>query len=65
MLMFGLGDKPTVNLIIEKDIVSTLSFDQLQLIETSISYNKPIDAPIKKGDKLGSIEIKISGKKNL
>ena len=59
-----LGNKSTVNLIIEKDIVSTLSFDQLQLIETSISYNKPTDAPINKGDKLGSIEIKISGKKN-
>jgi D-alanyl-D-alanine carboxypeptidase (penicillin-binding protein 5/6) len=37
----------------------------LQLIETSISYNKPINAPISKGDKLGSMEIRIPGKKNL
>ena len=60
-----LGNKSTINLVIEKDIISTVSFDQLQLIETSISYNKPINAPIKKGDKLGSMLIKIAGKKDL
>jgi len=60
-----LGNKSTVNLLIDKDIVSTISFDQLQLIETSISYNKPINAPIKKGDRLGSMLIKIAGKKDL
>ena len=60
-----LGNKSTVNLLIDKDIVSTISFDQLQLIETSISYNKPINAPIKKGDRLGSMLIRISGKKDL
>ena len=60
-----LGDKPTINLVIDKDIVSTISFDQLQLIETSITYNKPINAPIKKGDRLGSMLIKIVGKKDL
>ena len=60
-----LGDKPTINLVIDKDIVSTISFDQLQLIETSIAYNKPINAPIKKGDRLGSMLIKIVGKKDL
>ena len=60
-----LGNKSTINLIVDKDIISTLSFDQIQLIKSSIAYNKPIDAPIKKGDKLGSIEISIEGKKNL
>ncbi len=57
-----LGNKPTVNLIIPKDIISILSFDQMQLIESKISYNKPANAPIKKGDELGKIEILITGK---
>jgi len=60
-----LGDKPTINLVIDKDIVSTISFDQLQLVDTSIAYNKPINAPIKKGDRLGNMLIKIVGKKDL
>ena len=60
-----LGNKSTINLVIEKDIFSTVSFDQLQSIKTSISYNKPIDAPIKKGSQIGTMEVKITGKKNL
>ena len=32
------------------------------MIEASLNYNKPIDAPIKKGDKLGNIIISIPGK---
>ena len=63
--MYGLGNKPTVNLIIDKDIVSILSFDQLQLIKSSITFNKPISAPIKKGDKLGELKIIIPGKKDI
>jgi len=58
-----LGNKPTVNLISNQEIISTLSFDQLQLFETYIEYNKPLAAPFKKGDKLGEITITIPGKK--
>ena len=57
-----LGSKPTVNLIVEKDIVSILSFDQLKLIKSTIHYEKPISAPIKAGEKIGSLTISISGK---
>ena len=60
-----LGNKPTINLIVDKDIVSILSFDQLQLISSSIIYEKPINAPIKKGQKLGNLIIEISGKKKI
>jgi len=60
-----LGNKPTINLVTEKDVISILSFDQMQLIESTISYNQPVSAPIKKGDKLGIIKIKIPGKKTL
>ena len=57
-----LGSKPTVNLMVEKDIVSILSFDQLKLIKSKIHYEKPISAPIKAGEKIGSLIINISGK---
>ena len=57
-----LGSKPTVNLVVEKDIVSILSFDQLKLIKSMIHYEKPISAPIKAGEKIGSLIINISGK---
>ena len=57
-----LGNKPTVNLIVEKDIISILSFDQLKLIKSTIHYEKPISAPIKAGEKLGTLTIIISGK---
>ena len=57
-----LGSKPTVNLVVEKDIISILSFDQLKLIKSTIHYEKPISAPIKAGEKIGSLTINISGK---
>ena len=57
-----LGNKPTVNLVIEKDIISILSFDQIKLIKSTIHYEKPISAPIKAGEKIGSLIINISGK---
>ena len=60
-----LGNKPTVNLIVEDDLISILSFDQLKLIKSTISYEKPIKAPIKKGEKLGTLEINIAGKKTI
>ena len=60
-----LGNQSTINLIIEKDVTSTLSFDQMKLIKSYITYNKPINAPIKKNDILGLIKINISGKKPL
>ena len=57
-----LGNKPYINLVSEKDIISILSFDQIQLINSSIVFDKPIEAPINKGDKLGLIKIDIPGK---
>ena len=57
-----LGSKPTVNLVVGKDIVSILSFDQLKSIKSTIHYEKPISAPIKAGEKIGSLIINISGK---
>ena len=60
-----LGNKSSVNLIIEKDVISILSFDQIKSIESKIEYDKPLSAPIKSGEKLGFLHINISGKKSL
>ncbi len=60
-----LGNKPRVNLVSSKKIVSTLSFDQIQLIKSSLEYKRPIEAPIKKGDVCGKLIIDIEGKPNI
>ncbi len=60
-----LGNKPRVNLISSRKVVSTLSFDQLQLIKPSIQYKKPLDAPILKGNSYGKLLISIEGKPNI
>ena len=60
-----LGNKPRFNLVSSKKIVSTLSFDQIQLIKSSLHYKKPIEAPIKKGEVYGKLIIDIAGKPNI
>ena len=57
-----LGRKPSVNLITDKKIVLTLSFDQLQLLKSTIKYTKPISAPVTKGNEYGELLIDIQGK---
>ena len=60
-----LGNKPRVNLVSSKKIVSTLSFDQIQLIKSSLEYKRPIEAPIIKGEVYGKLLIDIDGKPNI
>ena len=60
-----LGNKPRVNLISSRKVISTLSFDQLQLIKSSIQYVKPIEAPVLKGNTYGKLLIEIDGKPNI
>ena len=60
-----LGNKPRVNLVSSKKVVSTLSFDQIQLIKSSLQYKRPIEAPIKKGEVFGKLIIDIEGKPNI
>ncbi|PPR44692.1 MAG: D-alanyl-D-alanine carboxypeptidase DacC [Alphaproteobacteria bacterium MarineAlpha5_Bin8] len=57
-----LGNKSTVNMIANEDLISILSYDQIKSIESKIEYQKPLDAPIKAGQKIGSLIINISGK---
>ena len=60
-----LGNKSRINLVSSKKIVSTLSFDQIQLIKSSLEYKSPIEAPIKKGEVYGKLIIDIDGKPNI
>jgi D-alanyl-D-alanine carboxypeptidase (penicillin-binding protein 5/6) len=60
-----LGNKPKVNLISSKEVISTLSFDQIQLIKSSIEYKRPLEAPIIKGNVYGKLIINIPGKPNI
>ena len=60
-----LGNKPRVNLVSSQKIISTLSFDQIQLIKSSLEYKRPIEAPIKIGEAYGKLIIDIEGKPNI
>ena len=60
-----LGQKPRVQLVASKKVISTLSFDQIQLIKSSIEYTKPLDSPIIKGNAYGKLLIEIEGKPNI
>ena len=60
-----LGDRSRVNLNSSKKIISTLSFDQMQLIKSTIEYKRPIEAPIIKGNTYGKLIIDIEGKPNI
>ena len=57
-----LGNKATVNMVASQDYLSILSYDQIASIETNIEYEKPLSAPINEGQKIGTMNIKISGK---
>ena len=57
-----LGVEARINLISSKKVISTMSFDQIQLMKTNIEYVKPISAPIIKGETYGKLFIKIEGK---
>ena len=60
-----LGNKPKVNLLSSRKVISTLSFDQIQLLKSSIEYKKPIEAPIKKGETYGVLTVTIEGKPDI
>ncbi len=57
-----LGNKSSVNLIAKNDVVSTISYDQLQLLKSKIEYTNPITAPIDKNEEYGKLLIDIEGK---
>ena len=55
------GKKSKVEVTVEEDIYLTIPKRKKKTIKAVIEYNGPIQAPISKGDKLGKLDIDISG----
>lgn len=56
-----LGKKNKVEALVLEDIYMTVPKRKKKIIKAVIEYNTPIEAPIAKGDKLGSLNIYVSG----
>ena len=60
-LKVWLGKKNTVEVVSSEDIYLTIPKRKKKIIKTELVYNGPIEAPIKKGEKLALLNIYISG----
>ncbi len=60
-----MGVDSKVNLISSEDFISTLSFDQIQLMNSEIEYTNPTSAPITKGTEYGNLFIEIDGRQKI
>ena len=60
-----LGNKPKINLISEKPLKILVNRSSLRMIKTTIKWNDPVKAPIKIGQQIGVINIKIPGRDTL
>ena len=58
------GNEESIKLIVDHDIRRTLKKSSVNKIKMTAVYDKPVAAPIKKGDKLGVIKIDIPGQGN-
>jgi D-alanyl-D-alanine carboxypeptidase (penicillin-binding protein 5/6) len=56
-----LGKKDTVKTYIKNDIYKTIPKAKKRLLKVSLSYNGPIQAPIKKDDILGKLKLTFDG----
>ena len=56
-----LGKKNKVEALVLEDIYVTVPKRKKKIIKAVIEYNTPIEAPIAKGDKLGSLNIYVAG----
>ena len=56
-----LGKKNKVEVIVNEDIYLTIPKRKKKIIKAIIEYNGPVEAPINKGEKLGKLNIYISG----
>jgi D-alanyl-D-alanine carboxypeptidase (penicillin-binding protein 5/6) len=56
-----LGDKPTVPLVLEKDLTVTVPRGAARQAKVTAQYNGPIPAPIEKGQEVGKLVVAIPG----
>ena len=59
-----LGSENNINLVIDHDVRRTLKKSSVNKVKMTAVYDKPVTAPIKKGDKLGTIKVDIPGQGN-
>lgn len=55
------GDDQNVGLLVSEKVRRTLQKNQVNKVKMTAIYDKPVQAPIKKGDKLGIVKIEIPG----
>ena len=57
-----LGNKSKINLIAEKPFKTIVNRSSLRMIKTTLLWNDPVKAPVKIGQKIGTININIPGR---
>ena len=60
-----LGNKSKINLIAEKPFKTIVNRSSLRMIKTTLLWNDPVKAPVKIGQKIGTININIPGRDTL
>ena len=60
-----LGNKSKINLVAEKPFKTIVNRSSLRMIKTTLLWNDPVKAPIKIGQKIGTININIPGRDTL
>lgn len=60
-----LGEAKTVPLVLEKDLAVTLDRQARREMKVTISYDGPVPAPIRKGDRIGTIIVSAPGAKTV
>ena len=61
ILNVWLGAKKKVEVIPEEDVYITIPKRKKSTIKSIIEYNGPVEAPIRKGDKIGELKVYIAG----
>lgn len=59
-----LGSENNINLVVDHDVRRTLKKSSVNKVKMTAIYDKPVTAPIKKGDRLGTIKVDIPGQGN-
>ena len=56
-----MGSENNIKLVVDRDVRRTLKKSSVNKVKMTAVYDKPVTAPIKKGDRLGTIKVDIPG----
>ncbi len=59
------GRQDSVSMVVQEDVIRTLKRNQSNEIKVVAVYERPIKAPVKAGQKLGVLKVKIPGKDDI